>query len=268
MRVGERILAALSRSPAEGDLEEAADGWTVENALDGLRRYFPDLAGLVRGRRVLDFGCGAGWQAVALAREGAASVVGLDTNEAALAGARELAAGLGLGEDRVRFVARLPAEWLGGFDVVVSQNAMEHFAEPEAVLRAMCGALRPGGRIVMTFGPPWYAPTGSHMHFFTRVPWVNLVFSERTVLAVRSRYRSDGATRYEEVESGLNRMSVGRFERITRGLGLGVERRYYRCVRGLDFLGRIPLARELFINNVSCVLVPMGGGPAVPRAAS
>lgn len=35
MRVGERILVALSRSPTAGDLEEAADGWTVENALDG-----------------------------------------------------------------------------------------------------------------------------------------------------------------------------------------------------------------------------------------
>lgn len=258
MRVGERILLALSRPPGAPDYADAVDAPTLDTALDNLRRRFPDLAARVRGRRVLDFGCGAGWQAAALAREGAALVVGVDTNERTLHGARALAARLGAGPDRLRFETTLPAEMRGTFHVVVSQNAMEHFPDPEAVLRAMRAALAPDGRLLVTFGPPWYAPSGSHMHFFTRVPWVNLLFPERTVMAVRARYRHDGARRYEEVESGLNRMSLRRFERVVARSGLRMEQRRYACVKGMDFLRHPPLLRELFVNNVSAVLAPAG----------
>jgi SAM-dependent methyltransferase len=254
-RVGERVLAALSRPPGAGDYDAARDPWTEDNALDGLRRAFPDLGEIVRGRRVLDFGCGGGWQAAALAREGAAFVLGVDTNERTLESARALRARLGLDPARLDF-ATCVAPDAGTFDVVVSQNAMEHFGDPAGVLRAMRAAMAPGGRLLVTFGPPWLAPSGSHMHFFTRVPWVNLLFSERTVMAVRARYRGDGARCYEEVESGLNRMTLKRFERTVAAAGLRFERRGYRGVKNLHFLGRIPIARELFVNVVDAVLVP------------
>jgi SAM-dependent methyltransferase len=255
MKIGERVLLALSRPPSAGEADDG-HGASPDGALDNLRRRFPDLRDLVRGRRVLDFGCGDGMQSAALAREGAALVVGVDTNARTLARARDRAARLGLEPGRVRFHERLPAELAGSFDVVVSQDAMEHFGDPAGVLREMRAALAPGGRLLVTFGPPWYAPSGSHMHFFTPVPWVNLLFSERTVMAVRARYRQDGARRYEEVESGLNRMSLARFERIVEQSGLRMARRRYECVKGLDFLRHPPLLRELFVNNVSCVLEP------------
>lgn len=256
MRIGERVLLALSRAPEAEDYP--GDGhYTPETALADLRREFPDLAALVRGRRVLDFGCGSGWQVVGLAHAGAALSVGVDSNAKTLAGARALAQARGLGADRVQFHERLPGELRGRFDVVVSQNAMEHFADPAGVLREMRAALAPGGRILVTFGPPWYAPSGSHMYFFTRVPWVNLLFSERTVMAVRARFRADGARRYEEVESGLNRMGVRRFERMVAACGLRMARRRYTCVKRVQPLMHVPLLRELFINNVACILEPL-----------
>ncbi|MFL5541699.1 MAG: class I SAM-dependent methyltransferase [Longimicrobiaceae bacterium] len=258
-RLGERVLGALSRPPGPEDYAAARDPWSEENALDGLRAAFPDLAARVRGRRVLDFGCGGGWQAAALAREGAAFVLGVDSNERVLAGARALRDRLGIGPGRLDFAASAPGGEAGRFDVVISQNAMEHFGDPVGVLGAMRGALAPGGCILVTFGPPWLAPSGSHMHFFTRVPWVNLLFRERTVMAVRARYRHDGARRYGEVESGLNRMTLARFERAVAAAGLRLERRRYRCVKGLPLLDRIPLARELFVNVVDAVLAPAAG---------
>lgn len=259
MRVGERILLALSRDPGGADYAEGSQPWTLGNALDPLRAHFPDLAELVRGKRVVDFGCGTGWQSAALAREGAAFVLGVDTNPRSLAGAREVAARAGLGDDRVAFAPEVPEALRGTFDVVISQDSMEHFADPDAVLRVMRSAIHPEGRILISFGPPWYAPSGSHMHFFTRVPWVNLLFSERTVMAVRSRFRSDGARRYEEVESGLNRMSLAKFERVTARSGMRMLRQSYRCVRGVDVLAAAPGVRELFVNHVSCVLAPAEG---------
>ena len=73
-------------------------------------------------------------------------------------------------------------------------------------------------------------------------------------MAVRSRYRDDGATRYEDVESGLNRMTVARFERTVAASGLTVHLRRCECVKRLDALSRLPLIRELFVNRISCVL--------------
>ena len=243
----------LSRPATSEDYCEARNEWTLDTALAPLETEFGQLDSLVRDARVLDFGCGAGWQSVALAARGARHVLGLDINERSLGHARQLAQHSQF--SNVEFATAIPAAQHGTFDLVITQNAMEHFENPAAVLALMASALRPGGRILVSFGPPWLAPTGSHMHFFTRVPWVNVLFSERTVMAVRARYRSDGALRYEDVESGLNRMTVGRFERLTAQCRLKIQERRYRCAKGLNFLQYVPGVRELFINNVSCVLL-------------
>jgi predicted nicotinamide N-methyase len=53
-----------------------------------LARYLLDNPGLVRGRRVLDFGCGSGVVAIAAALAGAAEVVACDLDPLALAATR------------------------------------------------------------------------------------------------------------------------------------------------------------------------------------
>jgi SAM-dependent methyltransferase len=267
MGVGEMVLRALSRPPGTSDysLETQHDAPGNECAL--LRREFEDFSSLVRGKRVADFGCGTGLQCIALARDEGAFAVGIDTNAATLQIARENAAAAGFGEQQIQFVERITPELRGTCDIVISQNAMEHFPEPDAIVREMSTLLKPGGKILLTFGPPWYAPYGSHMQFFCRVPWLNLWFSERTVMRVRAQYRNDGATRYESVESGLNRMSIRKFERIMAQSGLRVARAKYTCVKQFNGLARIPGLRELVINHVTVVL-ERPAGPASASAAN
>ncbi len=249
MRLAERLLLAFSE-----EATETATTGSGRDVLADLEREFPELLQLVRERRVLDFGCGTGEQAEAIARAGAARVVGIDSNPRVLEEAR-LRTRNDPALGNLSFRDRLDADDRGSFDVVISKDAMEHFAEPEAALQQMAAALDANGRVLVTFGPPWFAPYGSHMHFFTRVPWLNLLFSEETVMSVRSRFRSDGARRYEEVESGLNRMTVRRFERIVERCSLRAAWRRYHCVRRMDVLARVPGLRELLINHVSCTLV-------------
>lgn len=83
------------------------------------------------------------------------------------------------------------------------------------------------------------------MNFFCPIPWLQLLFPEKTVMAVRARYRKDGARRYEEVESGLNRMSLRKFERLVGASGLKAERIDYVGVKQMHVLTRIPIVREL-----------------------
>ncbi len=252
-RVGEWVLERLSRDPGAPDLSGGTSTYTLDNALDFHRITIPEFLDEIRSATVLDFGCGPGWQAVAMARGGAARVIGVDINPNWVNQARALAASHGVA-DRVEFVLGSSALDDGCADVVLSSNSFEHFGDPDAMLREMARLVRPGGAVWITFAEPWYSPYGSHMSFFTRVPWVNVLFSERTVMRVRSRYRSDGAVRYEQVESGLNRMTLRRFERIIAASGLRVEMRRYRAAKNLPVVAGLPGVRELFVSAVSCRL--------------
>lgn len=95
--------------------------------------------------------------------------------------------------------------------------------------------------------------------FFCRLPWINLLFSEKTVMTVRSRYRGDGALRYEDVESGLNKMSLRRFERLLESSRFRIEWIRYRGVKGQDWVRRFPVLRELLTNHVTCSLIRPSG---------
>jgi SAM-dependent methyltransferase len=200
----------------------------------------------VRGKDVLDFGCGAGAEAVELARV-ARSVYGLDINEKLLEQARIRAASSGVA-DRCAFGTTPPP---GRVDVIVSLDSFEHFADPAAVLEAMYDVLRPGGRVVTSFGPTWYHPYGGHL--FSVFPWAHLIFSERALIRWRSDIRSDGATRFADVEGGLNQMTIARFERVSRASRFRVVHIEAVPIRRLSRLHSRPL-REFTTAIVRAVL--------------
>ncbi|MDB4349892.1 class I SAM-dependent methyltransferase [Omnitrophica bacterium] len=252
MKIAEKILFYLSRKPGSSDyyLQEEGD---LDSALHTLTKAFPDFVRYINGKEILDFGCGTGQQSIALALNGANHVLGVDISQKALQKAKQLAMEHNVSQT-VEFNDKLEDRFIGKFDIVISKDSMEHFIEPEKILDTMKKALKPNGCIMVTFGPPWFAPYGSHMNFFTKVPWVNIIFDEKTIMKVRSRFRNDGATRYEEVESGLNKMTLGRFERIISNTGFRVMYKKHECIKGVNILGTLPLIRELFINRINCIL--------------
>lgn len=254
MRIGEAVLRTLSKAP---DQNEPADYSKIERSDDPLRilrKEYPDFSSLVNGKKVADFGCGTGLQSIAMAKKEGCRVCGIDTNSHTLTKAKTMAAELGAEDSNPEFVDHSTREMHGTFDIVISQNSMEHFADPMAIVDTMKGLIHKDGQILITFGPLWLAPYGAHMYFFSKVPWINLLFSEQTVMNVRALYRDDGAQRYEEVESGLNRMTLRKFERIIAASGLTIAYRKYSCIKELDWLAKIPLMRELCVNHVSCIL--------------
>ena len=105
-----------------------------------------------------------------------------------------------------------------------------------------------------SFAEPWYGPRGSHYDAYSRLPWVNLLFSERTAMRVRSHFRSDGARRYEDIQGGLNRMSIAKFERIIRNSGMRCEFFRVYITKKIPLLEHVPIARELFGSAAACIL--------------
>ncbi len=181
-----------------------------------LRMTLGDISDLVRGKVVIDFGCGDGLESIELARSGAARVVGVDIREKALAKAAANAEAAGVAE-RCEFATTTAVK----ADVIVSLDSFEHFADPEAVLAIMHGLLKPGGMVLTSFGPTWYHPLGGHL--FSVFPWAHIVMSEEALIRWRGHIRSDGATRFSEVEGGLNQMTIARFERLVAASGFRLE---------------------------------------------
>jgi SAM-dependent methyltransferase len=252
----ERVLTRFSKY-----IELPFGGQSEGEPLKVLQREYPDLEPLVSGKKVLDFGCGQGFQSALLTTVYGCSVTGIDTNAQTLAFAQREHAKL-----PIRFIDKLDGE---RYDVVISQNSMEHFPDPAAILADMRRVITPSGLILMTFGPPWYAPYGSHMHFFCKIPWLQLWCPESVVMKVRAKYVQDGAKRYPECTGGLNKMSLRKFERLLRHSGLNVVRKRYTGVKGFNFLTRIPVLRELFTVHATVILTrkyrnPGGGAAIVP----
>ena len=245
---GARTLSLFCRVPGTTDYPTSGIHYESGKELERLEAVFPEFTRNIKGKVVIDFGCGEGYQAVALARAGASRVVGIEINERLRDLGRERAASAGL-QETIGFERKLPDGLKA--EVILSQNSFEHFLDAEEILGELRSALAPGGELFITFAPPWYAPWGAHMAFFCRLPWVHLLFPERTVMEVRSQFRSDSARSYRE--AGLAEMSVAKFERLVQASRLSVKYKQYDCVYQMNWLGRTP-AREFFVNRVSCVL--------------
>jgi SAM-dependent methyltransferase len=226
----------------------------------------PDVWQMFAGRRVLDFGCGHGAEAIAAARHGAEHVWGIDIQEHRLAAARHSAAEEGVA-DRCTFLHALTQEGeiaeLGGtVDCAYSIDSFEHCDRADLVLDRLFELLVPGGQLLISFGPPWKNPYGGHTRYFCRWPWIHLLFAEETILAVRALYRDDGARRFEEVEGGLSRLTVSRFLRLIedspfhRDLfrAIPVSTRFLDSRRPWHCLLTNRLLREYFTSVVLCRL--------------
>jgi 2-polyprenyl-6-hydroxyphenyl methylase/3-demethylubiquinone-9 3-methyltransferase len=120
------------------------------HAINPLRLDYVDQRAPLKGRTVLDIGCGGGLMAEAMASRGAKDT-GIDLSEGALKVAR-----LHLKESSRQVDYRhisaeaLAAEQPGHFDVITCLEMLEHVPDPGSVIRAIAAMLKPGGQVVFS----------------------------------------------------------------------------------------------------------------------
>ncbi|MCC3373788.1 bifunctional 2-polyprenyl-6-hydroxyphenol methylase/3-demethylubiquinol 3-O-methyltransferase UbiG [Cohnella sp. REN36] len=142
---------------------EAAGEWPA------LRGLLPEL----RGKRVLDLGCGYGWHCRYARDQGAAAVLGIDLSERMLARAREMTDDAGI------TYRRMGIEDIDfgpdAFDVVLSSLAVHYVERFDRLCEKVHGCLSEGGSFVLSAEHPiftaraaqdWhYGPAGERLHW-------------------------------------------------------------------------------------------------------
>ncbi|QEL17238.1 class I SAM-dependent methyltransferase [Limnoglobus roseus] len=200
------------------------------------------------GGRALDFGCGAGGLTFAI-REQTRSALGIDLEEYKLSFARQQAELRGTTD--IDFICypgdRIPAAD-SAFDVVFCVDVMEHLPKPDESLAEIRRVLKPGGLLLLSFGPPWGHPHGKHT--WTRLPgwWTHLLFPQS---ACMKTIGLPADTTWEQL--GLHRLTVSKFERLMRASGFRQLYRQYNIQRPVKWLKHVPGVRDLFISEVVAV---------------
>jgi 2-polyprenyl-3-methyl-5-hydroxy-6-metoxy-1,4-benzoquinol methylase len=130
-----------------------------------------DALGGLKGRSILDVGCGMGGFVRALCAEGA-DAVGTDDSAISLEGCR--ANGTPLASGDVEALVRSGS----GFDAVTATEVIEHTLSPRAFLQSVVRLVKPGGILYLTTGnwnlvrhmrgKPYIMPEG-HLYYFTPV---------------------------------------------------------------------------------------------------
>jgi SAM-dependent methyltransferase len=227
---------------------------TYSSSFDEVRKYFN--LGNMKAQTVMDFGCGYGRTVVEIAKLGPSKAIGLDIRDSVLHEARQLAENEKL--SNVRFVNALTndvKELYGKVDIIVSIDAFEHYGDPAKILGEMDKYLTGDGQVYISFGPPWWHPYGPHLQFMTRLPWPHIMFTERALMAARSLYKTDGAVKFEQVEGGLNRMSLKKFEQLIHKSVFRIRTLQLIPIRRTEFLhAYCPGGRELFTSIVKASL--------------
>jgi 2-polyprenyl-3-methyl-5-hydroxy-6-metoxy-1,4-benzoquinol methylase len=181
-----RNSASAARQTTErGNSSAAYWQWQFDSSAEYFTK-FCDVLDVIRGKRVLEIGCGIGGRTCFLATQGVEHIVGTDINHNEIATARDLANN-GLSAEyrsRVDFieVSEVQTEIKGGpFDVVMLIDSLEHVRDPLAMLNHAWALTRPGGLCFFsTIG--WYHHRASHVSSIVPIPFATVFFSDHQIL--------------------------------------------------------------------------------------
>ena len=114
--------------------------------INPLRLDWIDQLAAIKGKQVVDVGCGGGILAESMARRGA-HVLGVDLADKPLKVAQLHAMEAGVANLEYRSIAAeaLADEQAGQFDVVTCMEMLEHVPDPASVVRACAKMAKPGG---------------------------------------------------------------------------------------------------------------------------
>jgi SAM-dependent methyltransferase len=231
----------------------------------------------VRGRDVLDFGCGEGGLAFMVAKLGPKTLVGMDLAESLIKSANAQIPFADLPIKPRFLVAQDPARVeleTSSIDVILCFDVLEHVMQPSTIVREWMRVLRPGGKVLIWW-VPWWNPWGPHIESLVPIPWAHVVCDDADLIGVCARIydmpqfrpriwdldeqgrKKPNKWRTMEELPGVNRLTIREFESLCEANGLAIESRVAKgfgssgLARLTHPLLKVPVLRDYFTSCVA-----------------
>jgi SAM-dependent methyltransferase len=231
------------------------------------------VAAKVGKGRLLDLGCGQGFESVRLIAP-ERSVVGVDYSSEAVEHAARIHAGSGLSVARTDALQLCIGE--GSFDYVCSSHLIEHFDQPDRHVKEMARVLKATGQaLVLTPNAPADFENPFHIHLFEAGELRTMLsqhFSDVWVggLDATDAVKADFASRRERAAKVLSLDVLDLRHRIPRSWYVAGYTRMlplaYRIMARRDTGGASGITADDFfttdqIDDTTLVLFAVAGGP-------
>lgn len=237
--MGEKIISNAFKSTMNN--QEQSDR-EYKEAPNRVGRYLADLD--IKGKTIVDFGCGWGGETLYLSEQGFGRVYGVDINEEALNQARSFA---GRSATFLHGTKEIPS---GTVDYVFSTHVFEHVFNMNEVLVELYRILKHGGHVHSIFGPLFYSPYGCHFYWAGLFPWSHLIMGRRWLLKRIASVRRDPFKDQSWDELGLNRITFEMFSAHVIQSAFDVEILKPLPVRGLTFATRLPVFKKYLTGGI------------------
>jgi 2-polyprenyl-6-hydroxyphenyl methylase/3-demethylubiquinone-9 3-methyltransferase len=136
--------------------QTSADWWNPNGAFAPLHRMTParmrflkDTIGVIKGKSILDIGCGGGLISAPLSRLGG-NVTGVDADKQAISTAAQHAAHENLSIEFIAGAAENLVEQGRKFDVVLALEIIEHVENPALFVKLCTNLVKPGGLVIFS----------------------------------------------------------------------------------------------------------------------
>jgi SAM-dependent methyltransferase len=202
----------------------------------------------LKDKVVLDAGCGPGGKTVYYAELGVKRMVGVDRSPDNIAQAIEFAKKRRVVnvEFRTGSIDSLPFE-SGTFDLAMMSDVFEHIERRllSPALHELARVLKPGGQLALYF-PPWTSFDASHLYYQIRIPWCQLLLSEKTLFNLLKR-TSPGTDLTAAIAHfhELNRVTIQEFRALVREAPFRVEHFRLKTVKSLPTTGILKIDQYL-----------------------
>lgn len=222
------------------------------------------------GLQILEVGCGRGERCIEAARHNATFVLGVDTSENVLDKAKSI---LLLDHPHYReqihyHCGDIKTLEATDFDIVISEDTLEHVLDVENLLQEIKRRMKRGGRAYFGFGPLFHSPFGDHgwmrevlpfRRWFTW-PWGHLYFPQSFIFnRLSAQYKAPINSTISWPFLDLNQLTIEDFLELFQGSGLEIEAINLNPVQSwkgkvFAFVGKLPLAKKYFTWGIWCVL--------------
>lgn len=231
-------------------------------------RRFPETFDF-EGKNILDFGSGSGYLSICLAECGAKKVIGLEIEENyTVFSTYNLENNFSQYRDCVTYQnTGLDGLEDESFEIIISKDVLEHVADLSGTLVNLVKKLKPGGSLILGFGPLWFSPFGDHgvskkVLGFT-LPWLHLMLSEKTLLKGINKERSHlGQSPVLSIKDyGMNQMSFREIKEILFSLELKLE--YFNInttqskARYLNFIPVPKILMNFWARTIYCKFIKL-----------